>query len=343
MPLFPMQPGCPEGAPRPIRRRTMVRRTAFAAACLLSVGAGLWALPPLLAPSPAHAQAEGEEDRVIDVGPDEFYQSPSEAANVVQDGYTIRIAPGDYVDCASWRANNLTIIAPEGDVTIRDQTCERKGLWVIHGNDIVIEGITFSGAEVPDNNGAGIRAQGRNLTVRNSRFLDNQLGILSSPIEGSTIIVETSEFIGNGPSHALYVTEIERLVVRDSIFRAHNIGHNIKSRALVTEVTNTVIEDGDEGSSSYLVEAPNGGTVTVTGNTMHKGPNTDNAGTAISIGVEGDTLPSDGILVAENVFVNEGPTLTVFVRNLTDTPAVVQRNRLIGSVEPLTGPGELRP
>jgi len=121
------------------------------------------------------------------------------------------------------------------------------------------------------------------------------------------------------------------------------IRHNIKSRALVTEVVDNVIEDGPNGSSSYLIEAPNGGTVTITGNTLHKGPNTDNPGTAIFLGAEGDLLPSEGIFVADNVFENDGPTITVFVRNNTETPAVLQRNRLQGSVVPLEGPGELIP
>lgn len=287
--------------------------------------------------------AGGQDERVIDVGPDEFYQVPSEVANVVQDGYTIRIAPGDYVDCASWRANDLIIVAPEGDVTVRDRTCEGKAIWVISGNDIMVDGVTFSGAAVPDRNGAGIRAEGRNLTVRNSRFIENENGILAAPIEGSTIIVENSEFMRNGTEHGIYVNQIARLIVRNSVFREHRIRHHIKSRALVTEVYDSIIEDGPEGTSSYLIEAPNGGTLTVRGNQLQKGPNTDNAGTAIGIGFEGNLHPSDGILVEENIFVNEGPSRAAFVRNRSNTPAIVRRNRLQGSVEPLVGPGELRP
>ncbi|NBC32763.1 MAG: hypothetical protein GVY13_08820 [Alphaproteobacteria bacterium] len=287
--------------------------------------------------------AESQDEQVIDVGPDEFYQVPSEAANVVRDGYTIRIAPGDYVDCASWRANDLTIIAPEGDVTVRDRTCEGKAIWVISGNDITVDGITFTGAAVPDRNGAGIRAEGRNLTVRNSRFIENENGILAATIEGSTITVENSEFMRNGFEHGIYANRIARLVVRNSVFREHRIRHHIKSRALVTEVYDSIIEDGPDGNSSYLIEAPNGGTLTVRGNRLQKGPNTDNPGTAIGIGFEGVRNPSDGILVEENVFVNDGPSRAAFVRNRSETPAILRRNRLQGSVEPLVGPGELVP
>jgi len=317
-------------------RRGLSRRAALSALAAGTAAAGTALVLP-------RAPVRAQEERVIDVGPEHFYRTPSEAANVVQDGYTVRIAPGEYVDCASWRANNLRIIAPEGTAHVRDRTCERKAIWIISGNDVVVENITFSGAQVPDMNGAGIRAEGRNLTVRNSSFIDNQMGILTDPAPDSTLIIEGCTFERNGESHGIYANPIARLRVANSVFRAHRIRHNIKSRALVTEVVDNVIEDGPNGSSSYLIEAPNGGTVTITGNTLHKGPNTDNPGTAIFLGAEGDLLPSEGIFVADNVFENDGPTITVFVRNNTETPAVLQRNRLQGSVVPLEGPGELIP
>lgn len=319
------------------------------AACVLAAAAialcGPWAGP---APAGASSQELAQAERVIDVGPSHFYRVPSEAANVVQDGYTVRIEAGEYVDCASWRANGLTIIAVGGDVHVRDRACESKGIWVVSGDDIVIDGITFSGARVPDENGAGIRAQGRNLTVRNARFYDNQMGILANPVADSTIVIEGSVFERNGRcggtgGHGIYALAIARLQVLGSTFRAHCIGHHIKSRARVTEVSDSVIEDGPDGTASYLIDLPNGGTAAITGNTLQKGPLTDNRGTAIFIGAEGDLQPSDGLLIADNVFRNDGPTQTVFVHNATPTAAVVRRNRLQGSVVPLEGPGELVP
>ena len=53
-----------------------------------------------------------------------------------------------------------------------------KAIWVIAGNDVTVENIEFSGARVPDRNGAGIRPEGQNLTVRNCRFYDCEDGIL---------------------------------------------------------------------------------------------------------------------------------------------------------------------
>ena len=334
MQVFPRKP--PSSSLDARRRRLLVSATA---ACLVGLGTGLGVIG--LRPRPARAQNRSAS--VIDVGPGQIYRTPGEAAHAVGDGDTVRIFPGDYVDCASWRANHLHILAPEGGVTVRDRICERKGIWVISGDNIVVDGITFTGAALPNRIGAGIRAQGTNLTVRNCRFIENQLGLLANPIAESTITIEASVFLRNGPSHGVYVNPIGRLVVRDSIFREHRIRHPIKSRAFQTDVIGNTIEDGNTGSSSYLVESPNGGTVTVVGNTLHKGPNTDNPGTAISIGVEGNLHSSNGILIAENLFTNEGPTRTVFVRNFTETPAVLRRNRLRGAVEPLAGLGDWQP
>jgi hypothetical protein len=69
-----------------------------------------------------------------------------------------------------------------------DKTPGGKGIWVISGNDTVVENIEFSGAAVPDANGAGIRFEGVNLTVRNCYFHHNQNGILTRvPIPPSVV------------------------------------------------------------------------------------------------------------------------------------------------------------
>ena len=111
-----------------------------------------------------------------------------------------------------------------------------------------METVTFSRARVPDQNGAGIRAEGKNLTVRNSRFYDNENGILAGTVEGSTILIEGSVFERNGKcaancAHGVYVNQIARLKVVNSIFRAQRVGHHVKSGALALEVIGSTIEE----------------------------------------------------------------------------------------------------
>ena len=55
-----------------------------------------------------------------------------------------------------------------------------KALLITNGNNITIRNLTLQRARVPDQNGAGIRAQGNNLTIDHVRFLNNQDGILAA-------------------------------------------------------------------------------------------------------------------------------------------------------------------
>ena len=61
-----------------------------------------------------------------------------------------------------------------------------------------IDGFAFTGATVPDGNGAGIRYEGGSLTVTNSHFYGNQNGILGAADPAGVIAISTSEFDHNG-------------------------------------------------------------------------------------------------------------------------------------------------
>ena len=52
---------------------------------------------------------------------------PSQAALIARDGDTVLIDPGDYNDCAVWRANHLTIAARGPGVVFLGKTCQGKG------------------------------------------------------------------------------------------------------------------------------------------------------------------------------------------------------------------------
>ena len=287
-------------------------------------------------PSPA------AEHRILHVGPGLTLNSPSDAAAVVNPGDTIEIAAGKYDDCAVWPnwAPAITIrSAGDGPVVITGTTCEEKALFVIKADDVVIQGITFEGAKAFFHNGAGIRAEGRNLTVESAIFLDNEEGILAAPQPSGTIIIRDSFFQGNGNcdvpagcAHAVYVNTLDRLVVENSTFIGQHIGHHIKSRALHTELVGDSIVDGPNGTASYLVDIPNGGALIMRNNILEKGPKSDNPAAAVSIGEEGTTNATPEILIEGNRFTNDNLQGTAFVRNLTGTPAVLRENILGGSV-----------
>ncbi len=280
-----------------------------------------------------------------EVGPAHVLKVPSQAALLVGDGDTVVIEPGTYADCAVWRASRLTIAARGPGVVITGPPCFDRGLFITLGHDITIQGITFSNARVIYHNGAGVRAYGANLTVVDSRFLNNENGILAGGPPDSVVRVINSTFIGNGScqgacAHAVYAGAAFALLdVENCVFTSTRIAHHVKSRARTTVVAGSRIEDGADGTASYLIETPNGGNLLVMDNVLQKGRRSDNPAAAISIGIEGVTNPTEVLIIRDNTFTSDLPEQTLFVRNSSTVPARLANNMITGKVKPLDGPG----
>ena len=293
------------------------------------------------------AQGWGAQARTLDVGPQSEFKMPSDAAKVAQDGDRIQIRPGEYFDCAIWRANRLVIegVGDPDKVVITDKACQGKALFVTQGDGIVVRNLTLTRSRVPDGNGAGIRGEGKDLLVEKVHFVNNQNGILSG-VTGGSMIIRDSVFDRNGVclracAHGLYVGKLDLLQVERTRFIGTKQGHHIKSRALRTEVTGSSIQDGPEGTASYAIEIPSGGTLVARGNTIEKGPKAENHSAVIVLGAEGVSQPTREILIEGNSFRNDGPWETIFVRNLTATEALLSGNQLAGPVKPLSGDGRV--
>jgi hypothetical protein len=293
--------------------------------------------------------------RIWQVGPNRPLTSPRQAAEVAKDGDRVLFDPGVYRDCAIWRASRLTIeaVAPAATINptvmtgtiVTGPTCADRGLFVFLGNDITVRGMTFQHARSSWHNGAGILMEGGNLTVEDSRFLDNENGILAGGPSTSVVQIRRDLFQGNGScegacAHAVYAGKrIARLDVSDSIFLDTHVGHDIKSRARSTVVRDNRIEDGPTGTSSYLIELPDGGDGEIVNNVLRKGARSENHEAAISIGTEDRLNPTLALTISGNRFGSDLPELVRFVRNLTQTPARLSGNTLTGPVIPLDGPG----
>ena len=288
--------------------------------------------------------ASAVQAATLEVGPDKPFKQPSEAAKAAQAGDTIRIAPGQYYDCAFLRKDNLTIEGAGPGAVLTDTTCAGKALLVIDGNNITVRNLTLQRARVPDHNGAGIRAEGGNLTIENVQFINNEEGILTTNNPNATIRITGSAFIHNGScqggcAHGIYTGQIHLLHVEHTRFFETQHAHNIKSRALTTEVIDCDIEDGPQGTSSFQIDVPSGGSLIVEGNTMEKGPHAENYTYGIVIGEEGVRQATDKIVIRNNTFINDTGHPTTFLRNLTATPAELVGNKFKGEVRPLEGDG----
>ncbi len=281
---------------------------------------------------------------VLEVGPEAPLKAPSEAARLARPGDTVRIRPGEYFDCAVWSADRLTIEGAGPGVVITDKTCQGKALFVVTGRDVTVRNLTFARARVPDENGAGIRAEGAGLTVEGCRFVNNEAGILAADSPAGAIRIADSEFAANGKcttrcAHALQVGRVALLRIERSRFSGTRQAHQVSSDALRTEIVDSEIADGPGGTSSYLVEVSGNGSLVMEGNRLQKGPGTANAKAAVFAGAGRDVQPGAEIRLSRNRFANDSGTRTAFLLNWSGTDARLEKNELLGPVEAETSGG----
>ena len=291
--------------------------------------------------------AEAASGRLLLVGPAQQYKTPGAAAIAAHDGDTIEIEAGEYPgDVAVWSANGLTIRGLNGmaHLAANGNSAQQKAIWVIRGNDTTVEHIEFSGCHVPDRNGAGIRQEGSGLVVRHCSFHDNENGILADASPASDILVGYTEFYNNGHgdgySHNLYIGQVRRFTLQFCSSHNARTGHLVKSRAQTNFILYNRLMDEQEGSSSLVVDLPNGGRSFIIGNIIQHGPHAQN-GLAISFAEEGAKNAVQELYVVNNTYINERAPSGSFLR-VAGSPAAVRviNNLITGSKTGLTGPGE---
>jgi hypothetical protein len=261
--------------------------------------------------------------RILSVGPGKMFMRPSQAAAVAAHGDTVEISAGEYAgDAAVWRANNLTIRGVGGRPHLKANGAHAQGkaIWVISGNNTVVENIEFSGAKVPDGNGAAIRQEGSRLTLRNCYIHDNEMGILAGN-EESDVVIEGSELSDSsgGYNHNIYMGNIRSFTLRYSYVHHAMEGHNVKTRARTNFILYNRIMDETTGRSSYAIDVPNGGRTYVIGNVIQKGTKAENT-TVIAYGAEGATNEVQEFYLINNTIVSNfgrGRFLGIFGRPST--------------------------
>jgi hypothetical protein len=253
---------------------------------------------------------------VLTVGSGQQFSTLKAAIAVSHDGDTIYVEAGIYVNDFCVINTDVDIIGVggmahfvhDGSVPIPNG----KAIFVTNA-DVTFDHIELSGAKVPDQNGAGIKYQAGNLTVTNCYFHNNQNGILSSSSETGTITIDRSEFgfngAGDGYSHNLYVSTIDKLTITNSYFHDASVGHEIKSRAETTVIMSSRILDLN-GTASYSIDLPSGGSATIQDNFIQQGPYSKN-GAIINFGSNASVYSNSSLLVSGNTIVNQLNTSSV--------------------------------
>lgn len=279
---------------------------------------------------------------VVRVGPGRMFAHPNDVADIVQNGDVVELDAGTYPDVESvWTAGNLTLrgVGGRAQLVAPANISNQKAIWVTRGANIAVENIEFSNAAVPDLNGAGIRAEGRDLAICGSYFHDNENGILGNASNGN-VLVEYSEFAHNGHcidlcAHNMYIGNTDRFTLRHSYSHHAHSGHLVKSRAKENYILYNRLMDEESGDSSYVVDLPNGGLSYVIGNLLQQGPNTENS-TILTYGAEGLTNPNHTLYVVNNTFVNDYGS-GAFIRVQGGSTATVRNNLFVGNGTPVSG------
>ncbi|MBK7428902.1 MAG: T9SS type A sorting domain-containing protein [Saprospiraceae bacterium] len=267
------------------------------------------------------------------VGPTKTYTSPNALylANTISDGDTIEIDAGVYsgqATLANWSRNNLLIrgIGGKAHLQANGAYIAGKSIWITSGNNITIENIEFSGAKVPDKNGAGIRSEGIDLTIRHCYFHHNENGILTNSPNAGHILIEYSEFayngFGDGFSHNLYINHVDKLTFRYNYSHHAIIGHNLKSRANENHILYNRIMDEATGNSSRLIDLSNGGLSIIISNLLMQGPQAEN-NNLVGYGLEGLSNSPSELYFVNNTLVNKRTASCIFLQIKTGT-AVAQ-------------------
>jgi hypothetical protein len=283
--------------------------------------------PSVLALAAALCCAPAAQAATLTVGPGMAYARPCLAFAAARSGDTVEIEAGAYPgELCRIAPNFLTIRGMRGRVRIDAQGrgAEGKGAWIIAGNDVTVENVEIFNTKVADKNGAALRIEGSNFTLKNSFLHDNENGVLTGASPTSRIVIENSEFghngDGSGQTHNVYVGDVASLTFRFNFSHDANIGHNLKSRARI----NTIIYNrfsslapGEKGSTaagrpSFEIDLPNAGAAYVMGNIIEQPADNDN-NTLLAYGNEGSGA-NDMLYVMNNTFLNDDKRNGVFVR-----------------------------
>lgn len=214
---------------------------------------------------------------------------------------------------------------------------------MIEGSNVTVQNVEMVGAKVPDQNGAALRLEGTNFTLRQAFLHDNENGILSNPNTNSSITIEYSEFghngYGTGYTHNLYIGNVASLTFRYNYSHDANGGHNLKSRARTNMIAYnrfSSLAPGETGSTvagkpSYEIDLPNAGSSYIIGNVIEQ-PATNSNPNMIAYGKEGATNPAQDLYVVNNTFLNDytgGGTFVLMGSGVT-RGALLQNNIFSG-------------
>lgn len=253
------------------------------------------------------------------------------AFDAVNPGGIVRIEPGTYTEGATLKeGKDGVLISGAPGVVFDGAVTGGKGTFIIQSDNVTIDSIECRNVEVRDRNGACVRLESGDLTLRNVNFSNNENGLLTWD-RANKILVEDSLFEGNGKAgraHGLYISGAQQVIVRRSrIIGSKDEGHGLKARTRYLLVENSVVASL-EGNDSYLIDIPNGGSAVIRNSLLVEGANTANW-FILSFGVEGMQFDRNSLKLEKNIIVTDRDGGSQFINIADGAPAPSLRGNVI--------------
>ena len=293
----------------------------------------LWLLPVLLV-------ALGGSGQALWVGPNETHKTLGSAVAAARAGDQIFVRAGTYHNDYAVVRTPITIIGVGGFAHLKsDGMIPNTKAIVIVAADATFTNVEFSGAKVDDQNGAGIRWEGGNLTLRNCWFHDNEDGLLSATIPDGTIVIERSKFEHNGnfsdQRHNLYIGHVAAARVSDTLFYDAVDGSGLKSRARRNDIANNRFIDAPHwDTQNYHIDLPDGGDAVVRHNFFHREATASNRA-IIHFG--GEVKDAQGSLQVTDNVMQSTRDVTAAILNHTRVAVELAGNTLRNIAIPVDG------
>lgn len=223
-----------------------------------------------------------------------MFKSLSAAKHAIRKGSRIYLFSGVFEQGIYLDKDNLEIIGEEG-VVFDNATVDEKAALVLTGNNILVENIECRNIQVNDKNGACIRFEGANLTVRNLYAHDSQSGVMTSNNAGIVKIeYSTFERLGGkaaveGYAHALYIKADELFFYQSKILSTKGECSGIKSRSKKVVIDSSLLASMD-AIDSRLVDMANYGELIIKNSVLQQGSHTSNS-QLLAYGLEKNITP----------------------------------------------------
>jgi hypothetical protein len=203
------------------------------------------------------------------------FTSLKEAQQAIKNGSKVYLKAGFYFEGLYTSANNIEIIGEE-NVIFDDAAVDGKAALVLAGNNVLVESIECQHIKVRDKNGACIRFEGKNLTLRNIYAHDSESGVMTSSSDGF-LTIEYSRFErlggkaqGRGYAHAIYAKVNELNFRYSTLLNMQGEGTGIKSRSKRTIIEHSILASL-YGKDSRLVDVANYGELIIKNSVLQQG------------------------------------------------------------------------